>query len=175
MYRAIVALVFMFVGQLAAAGMPDVSFPSIDGGQIHMSDWDGQPVLVVNTASQCAFTGQYAELQALYDAYRADGLIVLAVPSDDFRQELDSAEEVKEFCEMNFGLDMPMTDIMQVKGADAHPLYQTVKDITGFVPKWNFSKILFAPDGEVIATWGSRTPPMSAPIRRAVTDALTRQ
>ncbi|WP_299729143.1 glutathione peroxidase [uncultured Tateyamaria sp.] len=158
---------------IASADLPDVSFPSIDGGHLNVSDWNGRPVLVVNTASQCAYTGQYEELQALFDTYRADGLIVLAVPSDDFRQELGSAAEVKEFCEMTFGLDLPMTDITRIKGVGAHPLYRAVKAETGFVPRWNFNKILFASDGDVIATWGSRTSPMSAEIRRAVTDALS--
>lgn len=88
---------------VAKADMPHVFFPSIDGGQLHMSDQEGRPVLVANTASQCARTGQYAELQALYGTYRADGRVVPAVPSDDFRQELDSAAEVKEFREIDFG------------------------------------------------------------------------
>ena len=144
------------------------SFASIDGGTLDLSDWSGQPVLVVNTASQCGFTGQYEGLQTLYDTYREAGLVVLAVPSDDFNQELESAEEVKEFCEMTFGLDLPMTDITQVKGARAHPFYRDVKAETGFVPKWNFNKILIGPDGSVVATWGSRTRPMSLPITGAV-------
>ena len=158
----------------AYADLPDVSFASIDGGQLHMSDWNGRPVLVVNTASQCAFTDQYEELQALYDTYRDEGLVVLAVPSDDFRQEFDSAAEVKAFCEMTFGLDLPMTDIMRVKGPKAHPLYREIKIETGFAPRWNFNKVLFDQDGEVVATWGSNVSPMSLPIKRAVTQALTK-
>ena len=81
-------------GALAFAGTLSHSFASIDGGSLDLGDWAGRPVLVVNTASQCAFTDQYADLQSLYDRYRQDGLVVLAVPSNDFRQELDSAEEV---------------------------------------------------------------------------------
>lgn len=168
-------MVIGFCASIVAADMPDVSFESIDGGKLHMSDWNGRPVLVVNTASQCAYTGQYAELQALYDTYRTDGLVVLAVPSDDFSQELDSAAEVKEFCELNFGLDMPMTDITRVRGRDAHPLFRALAQETGFEPRWNFNKVLFSPDGDVIATWGSRTSPMSAPVRRAVAQALALQ
>ena len=83
------------LAQVASAGVRELTFPSIDGGTIDMGQWSGQPVLVVNTASQCAFTRQYEDLQALYDTYRSQGLVVLAVPSDDFRQELDSAEEVR--------------------------------------------------------------------------------
>ena len=157
----------------AYAELPDVACASIDGGQLQMSDWTGRPVLVVNTASQCAFTDQYEELQALYDTYRDEGLVVLAVPSDDFQQELDTAAEVKEFCVMAFGLDLPMTDITSVRGAHAHPLYRAVQSDTGFVPRWNFNKVLFGKDGDVIATWGSRTSPMSAPVRRAVSEAFS--
>ncbi|WP_299367118.1 glutathione peroxidase [uncultured Tateyamaria sp.] len=150
------------------AGITDISLPSIDGGDLRLSEMAGQPILIVNTASQCAFTDQYRDLQALYDQYRDDGLVVIAVPSDDFRQELDDAEAVRAFCEMTYGIDMPMTDILSVKGAGAHPLYLQIKAQSGFVPRWNFNKVLIAPDGTVAATWGSRTAPMSRDIRRAV-------
>ncbi|MFK7743853.1 MAG: glutathione peroxidase [Roseobacter sp.] len=148
----------------ASAEVRDYEFPSIDGGTVNMSDWAGQPVLVVNTASQCGFTGQYAGLQELYDTYRDAGLVVFAIPSDDFNQELDDAAAVKEFCEMNYGLDMPMADITHVKGREAHAFYAQVRAETGFVPRWNFNKVLVAPDGDIVGTWGSRTKPMSSDI-----------
>lgn len=157
---------------VAAFAAPTFNFKSIDGGVLEMSEWAGQPVLVVNTASQCAFTGQYEDLQTLYDTYRAQGLVVLAVPSDDFRQELDSAEAVKEFCEMTFGIDLPMADITSVMGRDAHPFYDWVKAETGFVPRWNFNKVLVGADGSVVETWGSRTKPLSRPVTDAVEKAL---
>jgi glutathione peroxidase len=147
-----------------AARSDSFVFPSIDGGEIDLSDWAGQPVLVVNTASQCAFTPQYDALQALYDEYREAGLVVLAVPSDDFAQELDSEAEVKEFCEINFDLDLPMTEITRVRGAGAHPFYRWVREETGFAPRWNFNKVLIAPDGSVAGTWGSTTGPQSSRI-----------
>nr|WP_262386428.1 glutathione peroxidase [Roseobacter litoralis] len=155
----------------AMAGMSSHSFASIDGGTLETSDWAGQPLLVVNTASQCGFTGQYAGLQALYDEYRDRGLVVLAVPSDDFNQELGSAEEVKEFCEINYGLDLPMADITPVKGPGAHPFYLDVAAQTGFRPRWNFNKVLVGPDGTVVGTWGSATKPQSPQITREI-DAL---
>lgn len=139
-------------------------FASIDGGEIDLADWAGRPVLVVNTASQCAFTPQYDGLQALYDGYRDAGLVVLAVPSDDFAQELDSEAEVKDFCEINFGLDLPMTEITRVRGSGAHPFYRWVREETGFAPRWNFNKVLIAPDGTVAGTWGSTTGPQSSRI-----------
>lgn len=152
----------------AFADIREHRFANIDGGELEMSAWAGQPVLVVNTASQCGFTGQYDGLQTLYDRYKDQGLVVLAVPSDDFNQELGTADEVKEFCEMTFGLNLPMADITRVKGSKAHPFYKDVKTQTGFVPRWNFNKVLIGPDGTVVDTWGSRTKPMSKAIIGAV-------
>jgi glutathione peroxidase len=146
----------------------EAPFDSIDGGNIRIADWQGQPVLVVNTASRCGFTHQYEGLQTLYDSYRDRGLIVVAVPSGDFRQELASDEEVKDFCEMNFGLDIPMTTITSVQGSEAHPFYASLADEAGFVPSWNFNKVLITPDGSVAATWGSAEPPTSKALTEAV-------
>ncbi len=148
------------------------TFDNIDGGSLSLDEWQGQPVLVVNTASRCGFTRQYDGLQALYDRYRDRGLVVLAVPSDDFRQELSSAEEVKEFCDVNFGLDIPMTDITHVTGPQAHPLYKWVAEQTGFRPNWNFNKVLIGADGTVRETFGSTTRPLSGKMIRAVEAAL---
>ncbi|WP_373281679.1 glutathione peroxidase [Litoreibacter roseus] len=144
------------------------TFDSIDGGTIDLDAWTGQPVLVVNTASLCGFTYQYAGLQELYDTYRDEGLVVLGVPSDDFRQELGSETEVKEFCELNYGLDFPMTTISDVRGGDAHPFYKWVKDAVGFEPNWNFNKVLISGDGEVLETYGSNVRPMSREVTSAV-------
>lgn len=139
------------------------TFQSIDGGTFSIEDWRGQPVLVVNTASLCGFTHQYGALQELQDAYADAGLVVVAVPSDDFRQELGSEEEVKDFCEVNFGLTIPMSTITPVRGKDAHPFYQSLRE-AGFVPNWNFNKVLLGPEGEIIGTWRSTTSPLSQKI-----------
>lgn len=138
---------------------------SIDGGMLRMDDWRGAPMLVVNTASLCGFTRQFEDLQALHERYADRGLVVLAVPSNDFNQELGSSAEVQEFCEVNFGLTLPMTDITPVRGAKAHPFYRWLADEHGFTPGWNFHKVLIGPDGKVAGTWGSGTTPTSAPIR----------
>nr|WP_226892728.1 glutathione peroxidase [Phycobacter azelaicus] len=156
------------VGQMAQAAPVSGQFASIDGGVIDLATMRGQPVLVVNTASRCGFTKQYSGLQTLYDRYRDRGLVVLAVPSNDFKQELGSAEEVKQFCELNYDLTLPMTDITPVKGANAHPFFQAVRAETGFEPGWNFNKILIAPDGSVAGTWGSVARPLSGQITSAI-------
>ncbi len=171
MFRLFVLVALILAGRAVQAAPLTGEFPSIDGGTLSIEDWRGQPVLVVNTASQCGFTGQYAALQKVHEAYSERGLVVLAVPSDSFNQELGSAEEVKQFCEMNYGLTLPMTDITPVKGADAHPFYKAVKAQTGFVPGWNFNKILVGPDGAVVATFGSNTRPDSPKLLGQV-DAL---
>ena len=164
--RWIIAL--FFTVSLAHAAPRDLTFTNIDGGSHRMSDWAGQPVLVVNTASQCGFTGQYEGLQALHDRYAPRGLVVLAVPSDDFNQELASGAEVKDFCETTFGLTLPMTDITHVRGAAAHPFYKAVRSETGFEPGWNFNKVLVAPDGTVAGTWGAGVKPESGAIVGAI-------
>jgi glutathione peroxidase len=125
-------------------------------------------VLVVNTASLCAFTPQYEGLQALYDRYREAGLVVLAVPSDSFRQELGSEEEVRDFCELTFGLDLPMTEITDVAGRDAHPFYRWLAEAHGVAPAWNFAKVLIGPDGAYVADWG----PTVAPGAREIADRI---
>ncbi len=149
-------------------------FDSIDGGTLSLDDWRGQPVLVVNTASRCGYTRQYDELQALYDRYKDRGLVVLAVPSNDFRQELASNAEVAEFCEVNFGLDFPMATITSVKGAMAHPFYRWLSQTEGFVPGWNFNKVLIAPDGSVAGTFGAPVKPLSGQITSQIEAMLAK-
>ncbi|MHA6264367.1 glutathione peroxidase [Arenibacterium sp. CAU 1754] len=168
MTRLLLVLFLTVAAQMAPAKDIGGTFASIDGGTLAIEQWRGQPILVVNTASQCGFTGQYEGLQKVYDRYRDRGLVVLAVPSNDFRQELGSAEEVKEFCELTYGLDIPMTDITHVRGSDAHPFFKAVKQETGFEPGWNFNKVLIGPDGGVVATWGSVTKPESRVITKQI-------
>ena len=173
--QLVIALALLPLMQVAnAAGVPDAAlvFDSIDGGQIGMTDWRGHPVLVVNTASLCGFAPQFTDLQVLYDTYRDQGLIVLAIPSDDFRQEPGTEAEVKEYCALTFGLDLPMATITDVTGPTAHPFYLWLADTQGFVPGWNFNKVLIGADGTVLGTWGSGPNPMGDAIRSAVEAAL---
>lgn len=170
--RLVVGLIFSVLAGAVMAAPRDAVFPSIDGGKITLSHYAGQPVLVVNTASQCGFTYQYDGLQALYDRFREQGLVVLAVPSDDFNQELGTAAEVKEFCEINFNLTLPMTDMMHVRGGEAHPFYKDVQVETGFVPSWNFNKVLIDPAGKVVGTWGSNARPDRGAIPREIEKLL---
>ncbi|WP_278923126.1 glutathione peroxidase [Pseudophaeobacter profundi] len=172
MSRILILMALILTGFQAKALDLNAPFDSIDGGTLTLSQWSGQPILVVNTASRCAFTKQYSGLQALYDTYRDRGLVVLAVPSNDFRQELSNSEKVKEFCELQYGVDMPMTGITHVKGPEAHPFFQSLKREEGFVPSWNFNKVLIGPEGDLVATYSSQMKPKSSRIRREIEGLL---
>ncbi|WP_416897653.1 MAG: glutathione peroxidase [Minwuia sp.] len=158
--------------QPARAGTAhDFDFTDIDGTPLPMAQFRGKPVLLVNTASMCGFTYQYDGLQALYDAYRDKGLVVLGVPSNDFgRQEPGSEKEIKEFCEVNFSINFPMTEKQVVSGRGAHPLYQWIGEQLGPArqPRWNFYKYLIDGEGNIVANWSNRTEPMSDEVRQAV-------
>ena len=155
------------------ARLPEgIAFRGIAGEDLALDDWRGRPVLVVNTASRCGFTRQYDELQALHERFADRGLVVLAVPSGDFNQELASDADVAQFCEVNFGLTFPMAGITPILGRDAHPLYAWLAQSQGFTPRWNFNKVLLAPDGSVAGTWGSMVSPTGTAIVRAVEAAL---
>lgn len=173
MRTLLTALAISCAAAAASAQPLTGTFPSIDGGTYAIEDWRGQPVLVVNTASLCGFTKQYDDLQALQEKYADAGLVVLAVPSNDFKQELASEDEVKDFCEINFGLTLPMTTITSVRGAEAHAFYRQLEEVAGFVPAWNFDKVLIGPEGTVVATWRSITRPTAPVVIEAVEALLT--
>lgn len=153
----------------------DFHFSAIDGGELPLEHFRGKAVLLVNTASFCGFTGQYSDLQQVWQDYREEGLVVLGVPSNDFGgQEPGTAEEIKEFCEANYDIDFPMTEKAVVIGADAHPLYRWIGAELGegAQPKWNFHKYLFDRQGQLAGAWPSRVKPNGAEIREAVEKAL---
>lgn len=161
-------------GASAAQGpAPDFTFPSIDGGVLNTADWRGKPVLVVNTASLCGFTPQLEGLQALHEEFGPKGLVVLATPSDDFAQELDDAEKVKEFCTLQYGITLPMSDIIHVTRGELHPFYAWLRKDHGYAPAWNFYKVLLGPDGQVVQTWPATVKPQSDTIRQAFTPYLS--
>ena len=141
----------------------DFNIESINGELINFKEYKNKTVLVVNTASYCGFTDQYQELQELWDNYKSKGLIVLGVPSNSFNQEKKNNDEVKEFCEVNFNINFPLTTITEVKGDNAHDLFKWAKKNHGksAIPKWNFHKILINKEGRVEDTFTSFTKPMS--------------
>lgn len=153
----------------------DFVFERIGGGSLPLADYRGKAVLVVNTASQCGFTPQYADLQALWERNRERGLVVLGVPSNDFgAQEPGDEAAIAAFCTERYAVDFPMTGKVRVIGGDAHPFYRWIAETVGedAAPRWNFHKYLIDGDGELVAMWPSSVEPLSPEIREAVDAAL---
>ena len=162
-------------GSARTGGAHDFSFVSIEGEPLPISRFEGKALLVVNTASRCGFTHQYADLQALWVRYRDRGLVVLGVPSNDFGgQEPGSSAEIKEFCEVNFSVDFPMTQKQQVRGTKAHPMFRWFAAELGKKghPTWNFHKFLITPDGRVVEAWPARISPSSEQVAAAIEGVL---
>lgn len=150
----------------------DHTVKSLEGKDLPLSQFKGKPVLVVNTASQCGYTPQYKGLQKLHEDYKAKGLVVLGVPSNDFgAQEPGSAKEIAQFCESKFGVTFPLTEKTVVKGKGKSPLYAFLTEGQG-EPKWNFHKFLVGKDGKVIKAFGSGTAPDDKELRTAIDAAL---
>ena len=141
--------------------LPNFSFNSIDGGLINFDDFRDKVVLVINTASKCGFTGQYKGLQKLYDDFKNEGLVVFGVPSTDFRQEYKDSQSIQKFCELNFGINFPMSEVTHVIGKNAHPFYSWLSQEYNFTPRWNFNKVLIDKNGDVVNTFGSMVKPGS--------------
>jgi glutathione peroxidase len=155
----------------AAANAHDFAFRAIEGGDLPLSGYKGKAMLVVNTASQCGFTKQYANLQELWRRYRERGLVVLGVPSNDFGgQEPGSEADIKKFCTVNFDVDFPLAAKEVVKGDGAHPFYRWAASELGVVavPRWNFHKYLIAPDGRLVDWFSTPTDPLSSRVTSAV-------
>lgn len=153
----------------------DFQFTAIDGDQLELADYSGKVLLVVNTASQCGFTWQYDGLEAIWQKYQEQGLVVIGVPSNDFgKQEPGTAEDIKSFCEVNFNISFPMTDKQVVKGKTAHPFYQWASAEAGLMgnPRWNFHKYLIGRDGRLVTWFASTTTPESNKLQTAIQKAL---
>ena len=152
----------------------DFKINSISGDIIDLNDFKGKPVLVVNTASYCGFTKQYNDMQELWERYKDKGLIVLGIPSNSFNQEKKVNSEVKKFCEVNFNINFPLTEITDVKGDNAHEIYKWAKENYGksAVPKWNFYKILINKEGVIEDTYASLTNPTSKKITKKIESLL---
>ncbi len=154
------------------------SFPGLWTDRVPMTAFDGDVVLVVNTASRCGFTPQYEGLQQIYDEYHAQGFEIVGVPANNFNgQEPGSAEEIQEFCTLNYGVTFPMAAKTEVVGAERHPFYAWAEQQIGesAVPQWNFHKILIGRDGRIIRAFDTRTEPTSEEVRNAITTALAVQ
>lgn len=153
----------------------DYSFEKITGGSLPLDQFRGKALLVVNTASKCGYTPQYAGMQELYDAYAKRGLVVIGVPSNDFGgQEPGTNEEIHAFCHTHYAVDFPMTAKVPVNGPDAHPFYKWAVEQLGAdaTPAWNFHKILIDPQGNAVDWYPAGTAPVSEAIINRLEELL---
>ena len=162
---------FSFAKANQSSSAFDFTFKSINEGEIiDLNKYNNKVLLVVNVASRCGYTNQYSDLQKLWENYKNDGLVVIGVPSNNFKQEPGSNNEIKDFCEVNFNITFPMTEKLTILGSNAHPFFIWAKESYGIsaIPKWNFHKILVGKNGKIINTYSSFTNPNSKKMRNAI-------
>jgi glutathione peroxidase len=157
----------------------DLPLSTLDGAPSTLGELTGgRAALVVNVASRCGLTPQYAALEALHEEYADRGFTVIGVPCNQFMgQEPGSAEEIAEFCSATYGVTFPMTEKIDINGEDAHPVFQRLTaapDATGAAGdvQWNFEKFLLSPDGEVVGRFRPKTLPDAAEVRAAIESVL---
>jgi len=166
-------------GAFAASSIHDFTLKSIDGAAAPLSAYKGNVVLLVNVASRCGYTPQYAGLESLYEKYKGRGLVVVGVPANNFGgQEPGTNEEIKTFCTRNYNVTFPMMSKVSVKGADKAPLYEWLTDSsanpsTGGDIKWNFTKFLVGKDGKIIGRFEPSVTPDSAELTSAIEKAVS--
>tara|TARA_B100001121_G_scaffold277867_1_gene268113 strand:+ start:152 stop:703 length:552 start_codon:yes stop_codon:yes gene_type:complete len=176
-YFLILVLMIFFKNNLSANYdklFYDFKINDVSGNKLNLKEFKNKVVLLVNTASYCGFTKQYDDLQYIWDKYKEKNFVVLAVPSNSFNQEKKTNDEVKEFCKFNFNITFPITEISEVKGDLAHPIYKWAIENYGSSakPKWNFHKILINRDGKVVDTYSSLTNPKSKKITSKIEELI---
>ncbi len=170
------ALSIVLPGTSRAADLPSIPLKTIDGQDTSLKAYAGKALLVVNVASKCGFTKQYAGLEALWLKNKDAGLVVLGFPCNDFgAQEPGTNAEIKEFCSTKFAVSFPLFDKLHVKGPEQAPLFTALTGPDSKFPgdvKWNFSKFLIGRDGTLLARFDSQTEPDSEVLAKAIAAAL---
>lgn len=171
MLRALLLSLFLFAG-VAASSVYDFKVTGLDGNPIDLSQYKGKKILIVNTASKCGFTPQYADLEKLYTTYK-DKLVIIGFPANNFAgQEPGTNKEISEFCTRNYGVTFPMSEKVDVIGDNTAPLFKYLTDeakklgVTDPVIKWNFTKFLVDENGKLIAVFPSKVKPMDEQITK---------
>ena len=178
--RAIILLVAVTFFQILAAGAAesiyDIPLKDIDGNSTSLKPYQGKVLLIVNVASKCGFTPQYAALEALYQKYKSQGLVVLGFPCNQFKQQEPGTDaEIKQFCTSKYDVTFPMFDKLEVNGANRHPLYVLLAGKDSPFPGdigWNFTKFLIGRDGKILNRFASPVKPDSAELTQAIEAAL---
>ena len=151
----------------------DFNFKGLDGDQINLKDYENKVIIVVNVASRCGYTPQYNDLQKLWSDYKND-LVIIGVPTNNFKQEPKNNADIKKFCESNFGITFPMSEKVDVIGKNAHPFYKWAKKDFGIsaIPKWNFHKIVIGKGGKIEDTFASFTKPTSKKFLKLIENLI---
>ena len=160
----VLTLTFLSISSFACSDILNSTLRVLDSDdEQNLCEYSGDVILVVNVASRCGYTPQYENLQTLWTDYKSKNLVVIGVPTNNFRQEPGSNKEIKNFCETNFGITFPMTEKISVIGNNSHPFYKWARNNYGIgaIPKWNFHKIIIGKDGKVAETFSSITKPNS--------------
>jgi glutathione peroxidase len=170
------ALLTMTTIATSAQSLYDIKLKDIDGKDTTLAAYKGKPVLIVNVASKCGYTKQYAGLETIHQKYKAQGFAVLGFPCNQFGgQEPGTNEEIKEFCSSKFNVTFPLFDKIDVNGANRHPLYAALAGSTSPFPgdiKWNFNKFLVGKDGKILNRFDSKVTPESEELTKAIETAL---
>jgi glutathione peroxidase len=175
MKAAVTLLAMLTSSAFAASNVHEFTLPSIDGAAAPLAAYKGKIVLIVNVASKCGYTPQYAGLEKLYETYKDKGFVILGFPANNFgAQEPGTNEEIKTFCSRNYNVTFPMYSKISVKGDDEAPLYQFLTSSTGGDIKWNFTKFLIDRDGKIVSRFESKVTPDSSELVGAVEKALQR-
>ena len=157
----------------ACSNLLDTEMRLLDSSEtINLCSYEDHVVLVVNVASRCGYTYQYASLQKLYEQYKDEDFVVLGVPSRDFMQEYSAEEDVAEFCSTEYGVNFPMLATSKVRGPKASSLYKKLIKESGYSPSWNFNKYLISRDGTVASTYGSKVKPNSIELTTKIEELL---
>jgi glutathione peroxidase len=160
----------------SAASLHDIKVKDMDGKDVSLSDYKGKAVLIVNVASKCGYTKQYAGLETIYRKYKDQGFVILGFPCNQFGgQEPGTNEEIKEFCSTKFDVTFPLFDKIEVNGANRHPLYVALAGKDSPFPgdiKWNFNKFLIGKDGKILKRFDSKATPESPEVTGAIESAL---
>jgi len=158
------SILFTNIVSIMAQNLHNFSIEDIDGNTINLDRFKGKPILLVNTASRCGYTKQYANLSNLHREYLDKDLVIIGTPSNSFFQELGNEEDVKEFCLVNYQTKFIISEIIDVKGKNAHPVYSWISSEYKKTPKWNFYKYLFDGEGNLVESWPSMVKPDSKKI-----------
>ena len=170
--KTLITALLMTSASFSASSIHEFTMNNIDGQATPLASMKGKAVLVVNVASQCGYTPQYTGLQALYEKYKGQGLVIIGVPANNFGgQEPGTNEDIKQFCSRKYNVTFPIMAKVSVKGEDKTPLYQYLTSTGGEV-KWNFTKFLVGKDGKAIQRFESGVSPDSPELAAAIEKAL---